>query len=590
MKKIISIFVCIGILLFSSISAWDPSENKDFFVDPETGEPNAIVVVGANAAASDVTAAANIAKKIGAMLYYEEETVMKDVVESWNSGENFKDDYGDNMNDKNDKGSSNADAILIGDTSGYFDGIPYQELKSLWWNDKNRNKKLDKNESREEIYVNLWGQNKNKEPYMLYPIICNPLQGRYEYRVVVEGEAQKEVWEDSDSEEKYTIYKDPVSVKFLREEYNILHFGENGEHRDYAFYGTPQLKEEVEFEVGETKEFDGWEIKLDDINLYEHIIKWIITEPSNIESYDYMAKIGKDKNCVFGIKKEFCEMEETIFALESLRILHRSNGENTVVANVYTLEDYGIIHDAVTIKPCGPDGFQWSLDVIRDVDIEYWDGNPYYIIEESYDDYNYNDKTPDFSDSVKENVIALKFNGWIDPRVCSTPPCKPPSRLLRCWEMPQCGIDDFWVNTGDAPVFIELVIDDAGDLSHSDLIVDGGFSVTHYRQETEHVKIDPMSLIVNDDEVTDTIKTTSNLILVGGPGLVETPQGTKICNTLTKELCDQKLSTVDWFNSVGEYEYIPNAFAEGKDVLIVAGKDREATQKAVEKLINDLNT
>ncbi|MCD6466310.1 MAG: S-layer protein, partial [Methanomicrobia archaeon] len=240
------------------------------------------------------------------------------------------------------------------------------------------------------------------------------------------------------------------------------------------------------------------------------------------------------------------------------------------------------IHDAVTIKPCCPDGFQWSLDVIRDVDIEYWDGNPYYG---ETDDYSPNDKTPDFSDNTKENVIALKLMNSIDIRIAGAiqlvPLCK--------FEIPEYGIDDFWVNSEDAPRYLELTIDDSGDLNHTDLVITKGFSVTYYTQETKHVKIDPMPLIVNDDEVTETMKATKNLVLVGGPGLVETPQGAKTCNILTKKLCDDGLSTVNWFYSVGEYEYIANAFTEDKDVIIVAGKDREATQKAVEKLSNDLN-
>ncbi|MCK4433315.1 MAG: S-layer protein, partial [Methanomicrobia archaeon] len=37
-----------------------------------------------------------------------------------------------------------------------------------------------------------------------------------------------------------------------------------------------------------------------------------------------------------------------------------------------------------------------------------------------------------------------------------------------------------------------------------------------------------------------------------------------------------------------EYEYVADAFVEGKDVVIVAGADREATRYAVKTLINDL--
>jgi len=316
------------------------------------------------------------------------------------------------------------------------------------------------------------------------------------------------------------------------------------------------------------------------------------------------AQVTSQKNCeydVIGITDTICEIEGvTVFALDTIKTMVGAEGTNVAVCRLYSLEDYGIIHDAICIQPCGAEGYQWRLDIVQAGiwDIEYGDDSVAgtYYSSTIYDDWIGNDiaagvYAPDFRDGAFEAFISLKLMNLIDIRVCGSAQTIP----LCCWEMPKCGIDDFWVNTGDAPVYIELTIDDAGDLSHTNLIVEGGFAITHYAGETttteiQLVDIDPMSIVVNDDEVTDTMKASSNLVLVGGPGLVvcvgAEPQ---VANTLTQELVDQGLSTVNWVTSIGEYEYIANAFADGKDIVIVAGADREATRHAVENLLNDLN-
>ncbi|RLF94334.1 S-layer protein, partial [Thermococci archaeon] len=60
-KKIGAILAGAVMIGSAVAAAWDPSEDTDFFINSETGEPNSIIVVGANAAASDVTAAGWIA-------------------------------------------------------------------------------------------------------------------------------------------------------------------------------------------------------------------------------------------------------------------------------------------------------------------------------------------------------------------------------------------------------------------------------------------------------------------------------------------------------------------------------------------------
>ncbi|MCK4637603.1 MAG: S-layer protein, partial [Methanomicrobia archaeon] len=92
-----------------------------------------------------------------------------------------------------------------------------------------------------------------------------------------------------------------------------------------------------------------------------------------------------------------------------------------------------------------------------------------------------------------------------------------------------------------------------------------------------------LKFLIKDTQLTEEIINSYNIISVGGPGYTKTEKGTNICNVWTKTLVDRELSEVDWYNSEGEWEYI-----EDNGVLIVAGKDREATRQAAEKLVENL--
>ena len=86
---------------------------------------------------------------------------------------------------------------------------------------------------------------------------------------------------------------------------------------------------------------------------------------------------------------------------------------------------------------------------------------------------------------------------------------------------------------------------------------------------------DPQKLITYDEALMESVAQNNNLILVGGP----------VANRLVAGLVQRGQSKVDWYTSYGEIEYIPNALY-GRDVIIVAGADREKTREAVLKLIS----
>ncbi len=694
-KKIGAIFAG-AIMIGSAVAAaanWDPSEHKDFFINPETGEPNSIIVVGANAAASDVTASGWIAAQIGSMAHYEEVMPQYDT-SVWNSGSGYVDDNYDDM-DLNlgmNNATYNCDALAVGDTTGAFNDLPYVELDSFWWDDKNADDELDKDESREEAFVNF-----TRDPMSgIYPVID---LYDYQYRTVIEDDPTFNVWFGGQTnQEAYALVDDPVKVKFLGEFYDIIGWGYDSDSGDdYAVYGTPHYSEnecrgddEMVFDVGETKVFYGWEVTLDDINIYENKVQWLIKGPNDETPCEYITAIsqyppevpptlwGPDtsyclasvqlKACeydVIGITDDICgydwmvdwnyyeeqngdpallaegNAELVVFALDTIKTFVGAAGHNKAVASLYALEDYGVLHDAVCIKPCGENDNQWDLDVVWHHDVNSTG------TEAEYVDHDDDDGEPNFGDWVDtggdafldadgdagvtgqdgpwdivpwsqptsnnehgldyyadreaapgtygdpdgvEVVIAMKLHTLIDIRVCGSS-----QKIQLCsFDMPMCGPDDFFVNTGDATPYLTLSIDDSDDPNHTNNLIEQGFG---FEQKTElkpttvmhTVDIDPMSIVVNDDEVTETMKMGYNLILVGGPGLVvcvgAEPQ---VANRLTKDLVDQGLSTVEWTESLGEYEYIADAFAEGKDAIIVAGADREATRYAAQALLNDL--
>ncbi|RLG43560.1 MAG: hypothetical protein DRN81_06295, partial [Thermoproteota archaeon] len=100
--------------------------------------------------------------------------------------------------------------------------------------------------------------------------------------------------------------------------------------------------------------------------------------------------------------------------------------------------------------------------------------------------------------------------------------------------------------------------------------------------ELEYIE-PPENLVLLTTDVTDDIKRRYNLILVGGGGIVA---GTnQVANPLVKELTEAGKTTIDYTTlDHPRIEYISDPWGKGKDVIIVAGRDRDQTVIAVNKL------
>jgi len=137
-KKIGAILAGAVMIGSAVASAWDPSEHTDFFINPDTGQPNAVIVVGANAAASDVTGAAWIAAQMGNMAY---RTVETEIVATCEWTKNFEGNYM---------------WITPGKKIGawrYGYDPQHAILDTLYWNDANENGKVSPTDTFEWITI-----------------------------------------------------------------------------------------------------------------------------------------------------------------------------------------------------------------------------------------------------------------------------------------------------------------------------------------------------------------------------------------------------------------------------------------------------
>ena len=116
------------------------------------------------------------------------------------------------------------------------------------------------------------------------------------------------------------------------------------------------------------------------------------------------------------------------------------------------------------------------------------------------------------------------------------------------------------------------------DITNTHIIFKFQFMKTIETEVEGERRIEPSSLVWLASEVTEKELTQYNVIVIGGPDV----------NPFTEELVEKGLSTVDWMNSKGEWEFIANPFGYGKDWLIVAGKDRDKTKLAAKKLYYSL--
>ena len=556
---------------------------KEFFV--KDGEPNVKIVVGANAPSTmDVVSAADIAVALGTLLYTEKE------VEAEASAVVVKEDV-----------SFDPDDIPVFDntypSSPVAEDTDWTEVEA-WWNGS----------------YDAYG-----DPYFNVNLTAS-VWDNGDYGPVEFTVPDKITWE---FDEPFSKEYDDVEVTF-----------EGGQFVDY----TVNI-DSIEFEgfgdIDETDidDFKDFKLKVDGVtativfnaSVWEKQ-KWdVVCGPTGEYSYKVSdnqpkyytykedAKVGAvpgDVISIFGKELKIVALENsTIFdTMYDLIVGEALGAEYLKQGETYTFGDYkvtvldiDVYDDKALYQVDGPEG---SELVILDADEGpkskvLFDGGVMLTLKDTfvgiegtliaYTEINTNLEGYKSGDEFIDNWIinfGIKDNKLMNITLTNDEPLE--ANTIELFDMfkidyvadiyknecggTDCAAMEAWVVIDPIePEWETTEVEIGGELD--DYIVEG--VVTEPVKTIEITEItEPITVL---DEEVDLNAVDSNLILVGGP----------VANAITKYLVDQGLSTVDWENSDGEFEYLEDVFGE-YDVLIVAGKDRYATREAAKELMQYL--
>jgi len=621
-KRYFIIILVISFLLSNLIPATSlDGPSKEFFIDPYTGQNNCMIIVGENAAASDAMSAAWIAAQIGTMSYYED---TKEIY-TFNEMTYYTNDGTYNKMNTN-TGVGDQESKLYVDNASTEDStkavLPFQNLNSNYWDydiyvdpysrfeEMETNWLVDTGFSYETITADLSVKDTsefqdviaqgspatkqssiNAEKLELsasqsYPAIYprhywgsmgedkhDPLGG-LQYRVIAYGihdltetkEAFGTIVNEDQSEIIFNqkvidLYTGGGSLYFLGETYNCLSFGTDQSGYDYMLYGIPNWKED-EMKSNAKYEFDnGWDLSIRRIDIYNASISIELVNDDGIVGH-YDIKTGES----LIVKDEFLPgFSTSILCIELENITLKDTP--TATLSFYSLNEYGIIKETIygMDKPfISYNELEWHLDIVpgggvQDIDID----NDPLLFQKGNPSFDISDNLMLYSSAIDETLFVPYMELWL-----STP-----------IETNEGGISISFSNDGENEYFHI----DISDNNNKDLIIDDyikiGRTVKQTMVDRHYIDIESSSLVIKDIDVNVDIKSDYNLILVGGPVVNELVRELIILNITESEL---------WNDSPGEFILFRDAFVNGKDVIVVAGKDREATNKAAKYLLNYL--
>ncbi|HHN82149.1 MAG TPA: S-layer protein [Methanomicrobia archaeon] len=262
---------------------------------------------------------------------------------------------------------------------------------------------------------------------------------------------------------------------------------------------------------------------------------------------------------------------EVVFAIRITKSMIAASGARMVEYTVYALDDYGVLTEQIYPSPCE----QPIEPTIRVNELEW------YLDIFPADNIDSNDLDNDISLFVEGNpnfdaadAIALEYGAskcypmlelWLATPVESETMCS--EELLV--ELRDCNGDNYFcVNINDGTI---------ADYRIDEYI--GIFKKRYYLPTvtTYAADIDVESLVTTDNTIPEGPPHTKNLVLVGGP----------MANDVVAKLAEEgKTSYYKWIASEGDVEFLEKEANKG--ILIVAGKDRNATLNAALDLVDSL--
>ncbi len=585
--------------------------DREFFIDSYTGTPNCIIVVGDRAAVSDIIAASWIATQIGAMAYINESIsviTQQEVVLAENEGlPNSKSKENDGITGILDYQSSTqgpeSHVVLphthtddpLWDYDVYLDAFStfegnwlidtmdsYESFSidfSIWdanggqlfcdicsaakWQSANSAEALTLNQTYPALFPrHYWG---TIDAETVFDPVGGVAYRSTVYHMPTQPETTYNGWTITLGEPGPAQYATvttpiplPANVAFLGNHYDILEFGTNSEGYDYALYGTP-VSGRVDTVAKEPVEsVPGIDIRVDSIDVYHGTVTFAVSSPSLPPQ---SITICKDET-IFICDEITPGIERPVQCITLSALSIRS--ERTASLETIRLEEYGALTEHI-FGIDGPyvicNGIEWYLDIMPADEVQsydkdndealYADGNPSYNASDNLTIYESNETMPYFEVWM---ATPMEIVGVLDENLMG------------------CLTNEY----GEEILSFEIT-----DTNHKDLIVD---SVKIFQKKSVisnskrcYINVDTSMLAVTDGQMGPEEKSDYNLILIGGP----------IANDIVGELLALGITTIGtWTESEGEYIHYNDVFVTGKDVLVVAGKDREATTAAARMLLD----
>jgi hypothetical protein len=354
----------------------------------------------------------------------------------------------------------------------------------------------------------------------------------------------------------------PANVVLLGSHYDILEFGTDANGYDYALYGTPKTFTVDAVTDTMIQSVEGVSVSVEAIDVYHGTVTMGIRSPYVDPKTAMLAK-GESLIIYEEITPGVVRPVQCI-TLSSISI----RSERTAMFESTMLTDYGAITEcifAVDEPYVTCNGIEWFLDImpgddVQAVDIDndeslYLAGNPSYSASDSLKLFDSEEVAPYFEVWM---ATPVEIVGIVDETLTG---CLTNSK-------------------GEEVLSFEVT-----DTDHKDLLVDSvriSQKKTVVSNSTRHyIEIDTSKLAVTDTHVGPTEKSEYNLILIGGP----------VANDIVGELLALGITSGGtWASSNGDVILYRDVFVTGKDVLVVAGKDREATTAAARMLLDIMST
>lgn len=531
---------------------------KDFFV--KDGAPNVKIVVGSNAAAMDVASAADIAVALGSMLYTSEEVqadgvsvvVKKDVTTD-------PDDllvYSNWYIDRNNTVPSATDYDSLPDNAWYNGNSYYNGAYTDWeayyanhpWVTEVENmdsikgdKQIDWDITVEDLKIT--DADTEKAPTKAPKTATLTANVTVEFNYVIKkwestSTSTDDQWGLTTTTTTTTIDDDPAGTEVetvysgITKEMTFTLLGNEYYVLDVTNTTLTYGKDHGEkwFHVGDEMEFDGYKVQVLDISINENRALVRVTSPDGqsdlviLESNAGATDVFSDGGILLTLENTFVGIDGNLIA------------QVTVQTNVKTIESGGELVSGWTttfVTNAAGDTIE-KIILKKELSGSTLDVLGKYKIYYKFED---DTKTADFDNDGEADDTRYTARAWIV--------IEPTERVY----------DEMELKVGD-----ELE----------------GWTIEQIKGSTyTKITVKPPAepITVLDSEV-DLNNVDSNLILVGGP----------VANSVTAYLVDQGVSQINWYASEGDIEYLENAFGD-YDVLIVAGKNREATKAAAEELM-----